>query len=467
MRNLQAGPVAGNVQRVRVVWLGPHETALFDVRAPGETVHLVCASGLGMGILEGEARRSFRDAMKGATVSAAQPFWRVRFEGAHVRAGLRAFELAPPENVARTRAQVDARTRAQVDARTVRVEATEAGALRLVDGTLDDADLAGRDALEARGAAIAAALVRIGIDGRRDALRRALGKAIARVTRRVAAVEGDLVRIDGADDLARRAQTFVVAAASAPRGVDRLRATDWTSGEAREVELPIDPARGAREQIDALFKRARRLKEGAKIAHARIAAAKSSLDGLVAALANLAAPDADLDALTASARAAALHDFKGGPSPDAREAAAPAPGRAGKGSRDLPRPPYRLFFGASGARILVGRGAAHNDTLTLRVARPHDLWLHAKDRNGAHVIVAMEKGASCPADLLVEAAHLAAHFSDAREERLVDVQYTPRKYLRKPRGSPPGLVVVDREKVLVLRKDDATLKRLLETEPPV
>jgi NFACT protein RNA binding domain/NFACT N-terminal and middle domains len=453
MRNLQAGPVGGNVQRVRVVWLGPHETALFDVRAPGETVHLVCASGLGMGVLEGEARRSFREAMKGATVSAAQPFWRVRFEGAHVRAGLRAFELAHPEDVARTRAQLQ----------TVRVEAAEGGALRLVDGALADADLADRDALEARGAAIAAALVRIGIDGRRDALRRALGKAMARVTRRVAAVEGDLARIDGADDLARRAQTFVVAAVSAPRGADRLRATDWASGEARDVELPIDPARGAREQIDALFKRARRLKEGAKIAQARIAAARSSLDGLVAVLADLAAPEADLDALAARARAAAPHDFKGGPSSSAREAAAPAPG---KGSRDLPRPPYRLFFGASGARILVGRGAAHNDTLTLRVARPHDLWLHAKDRNGAHVVVAMEKGSSCPADLLVEAAHLAAHFSDAREERLVDVQYTPRKYLRKPRGSPPGLVVVDREKVLVLRKDDATLKRLLETEPP-
>ena len=454
MRNLQAGPVGGNVQRVRVVWLGPHETALFDVRAPGETVHLVCASGLGMGLLEGEARRSFREAMKGATVSAAQPFWRVRFEGAHARAGLRAFELARPDHVSGTRAQV-----------TVRVEAAEAGALRLVDGALADADLADRDALETQGAAIAAALVRIGIDGRRDALRRALGKAIARVTRRVAAVEGDLARIDGADDLAQRAQTFVVAAASAPRGADRLRATDWASGEAREVELPIDPARGAREQIDALFRRARRLKEGAKIAQARIAAARSSLDGLVAALADLAAPEADLDALAARARAAAPHDFKGAPSPGAREAAAPAPGRA-KGSRDLPRPPYRLFFGASGARILVGRGAAHNDALTLRVARPHDLWPHAKDRSGAHVVVALAKGASCPADLLVEAAHLAAHFSDAREERLVDVQYTPRKYLRKPRGSPPGLVVVDREKVLVLRKDDATLKRLLETEPP-
>jgi predicted ribosome quality control (RQC) complex YloA/Tae2 family protein len=112
----------------------------------------------------------------------------------------------------------------------------------------------------------------------------------------------------------------------------------------------------------------------------------------------------------------------------------------------------------------VGRGAAQNDALTLHVARPHDLWLHAKDRGGAHVVVSLEKGSSCPPDLLIEAAHLAAHFSDARDERIVDIQYTPRRYLRKPRGSPPGLVLVDREKVFALRKDERLLQRLLESE---
>ncbi|HEX4446537.1 MAG TPA: NFACT RNA binding domain-containing protein, partial [Polyangiaceae bacterium] len=116
------------------------------------------------------------------------------------------------------------------------------------------------------------------------------------------------------------------------------------------------------------------------------------------------------------------------------------------------------------APILVGRGAADNDALTLRVARAHDLWLHAKEHTGAHVIVALDRGASCPPELLVEAAHLAAHFSDARDETIVDVQYTPRRYVRKPRGTPPGLVVVEREKVIVLRRDESTLRRLLAGE---
>jgi predicted ribosome quality control (RQC) complex YloA/Tae2 family protein len=65
---------------------------------------------------------------------------------------------------------------------------------------------------------------------------------------------------------------------------------------------------------------------------------------------------------------------------------------------------------------------------------------------------------------LVQAAHLAAHFSEARSERIVEVTYAPRRFVRKPRGSAPGAVVVDREKVLVLRKQDALLRGLLDSE---
>src|SRR5262249_54351043 len=151
---------------------------------------------------------------------------------------------------------------------------------------------------------------------------------------------------------------------------------------------------------------------------------------------------AAMDAIAARARAAAPRDF-----------AQAAPSAPSTKRRPAPRLPYRTFAGAGGARILVGKGGADNDTLTFRTARPHDLWLHAKGRNGAHVIVPLDKGHTCPADLLVDAAHLAAYFSDAREEGVVEIQTTPKRHLEKPRGSAPGLAVVRREKVLVLRVD--------------
>jgi predicted ribosome quality control (RQC) complex YloA/Tae2 family protein len=263
--------------------------------------------------------------------------------------------------------------------------------------------------------------------------------------------------MQGADADAERARLFVAQAAQAPRGATKLTAIDWSSGEARTIEISLDPASGAQEQLAALFKRARRLKEGARIALERLSDAQNARAALAAMVDALAiSQDVDLGRLEAQARSAAPRDFR-------FESA----GTSSTGARSrlqAPLPPYRAFTGMSGARILVGRGAAHNDALTFRVASPHHLWLHAKSRTGAHVVVPLDKGQTCPADLLVEAAHLAAHFSEARDEHLVEVQYTPRRYLRKPRGSPPGLVVVDREKVIVLRREDAVLRRLLERE---
>lgn len=291
----------------------------------------------------------------------------------------------------------------------------------------------------------------------REALGKALERALARVTRRIHAVQGDLARADGADAMARRAQLFVAEAARARRGTTRLVATDWSSGEPREAVLELDPARGAQEQVDAMFQRARRLKDGARISRERLQATERMRDALEAIAAELAREEQpDLEALAARARAAAPRDFKP-PSPS------PSAGPS-KRKQDQAKPPYRTFLASSGARILVGRNAEKNDELTLHVARPRDLWLHAKNRKGSHVVVPLAKGAVCPPEVLAEAAHLAAHFSDAREEDLVEIQHTPRRYVRKPRKSPPGLVVVDREKVMILRRRPEVLRGLLERE---
>ncbi len=291
----------------------------------------------------------------------------------------------------------------------------------------------------------------------REALGKALARALARITRRIIAVRGDLARAGEADALAQRAQLFVAEAARARRGATRLVATDWSSGEPREAVLEIDPARGAQQQVDAMFQRARRLKEGARISQERLQAAErmhSALETIATELTTTEEPD--LASLTARARAAAPRDFKA-PAPETSTAPS-------KRKQDQAKPPYRTFLASSGARILVGRNAEKNDELTLHVARPRDLWLHAKNRKGSHVVVPLAKGAVCPPEVLAEAAHLAAHFSDAREEDLVEIQHTPRRYVRKPRKSPPGLVVVDREKVMILRRRPEVLKGLLERE---
>jgi len=415
----------GIVQKIDGARLGPFDAAVVRTRAPGATHHLLVVSGrrgLRAALVSGEARAAVRDAKHPALAA-----WRARLEGARVVAIGR-------EGVTFERA-----------GETVCL-ACASGRLALRDGG-DTGEPIEEDATlgdEIAPAAIAA---------RRDALVKAIARALARIDRRVDAVKRDLARIAEAEEVAARAQLFVAEAARVPRGAKSMSVVDWSTGEAKTIEMPLDPAKGAREQIDAIFKRARRLKEGARVGRARLADAETTASALRTIAAE--APSADLaaiDALAARAQKIAPRDFRAATANEPRAA------------KQEPLPPYKTFRGASDAKILVGRGAAHNDELTLHVAKPHDLWLHVKGQSGAHVVVPLAKGASCPPDVLVDAAHLAAHFSGARDEAVVEVAYVPKRYVRKPRGSPPGLVTLEREKVIVLRKEEARMRALLESE---
>jgi predicted ribosome quality control (RQC) complex YloA/Tae2 family protein len=94
-----------------------------------------------------------------------------------------------------------------------------------------------------------------------------------------------------------------------------------------------------------------------------------------------------------------------------------------------------------GREILVGKGARENDELTFDVAAPEDFWFHVADYSGSHVVVrnpAKEK--NLDEAILEKAAQLAAYFSQARNSSTVEVHYTKRKHLTKPRRAKPGLV---------------------------
>ena len=100
----------------------------------------------------------------------------------------------------------------------------------------------------------------------------------------------------------------------------------------------------------------------------------------------------------------------------------------------------RNFTSSEGFEILVGKGAKDNDHLTFRVAKSNDLWLHAADYPGSHVVVKSRNREEIPPKTLVEAAQLAAFYSQAREESKVAVNYTLRKFVHKPKGAVAGLV---------------------------
>ncbi len=219
------------------------------------------------------------------------------------------------------------------------------------------------------------------------------------------------------------------------RGQKSVTLTEYLEdGSTHEVEVTLDPKRTPQQEVEWRFHQYKRMLRGAELAKARLI----TLDAESAAL---------------EAQLAALETAPPEPPP----LGAP---RAKSGPQEA-LPPYREYTGHGGHRIWVGRGSVHNDALTFHVARPFHVWLHARGVPGAHVIVPVEKNTELPGELLLDAATLAAHHSDAKGEPRVEVSYVPVKFVRKAKDAAPGAVTYTREKTLLLRLEPPRLARLL------
>jgi predicted ribosome quality control (RQC) complex YloA/Tae2 family protein len=118
-------------------------------------------------------------------------------------------------------------------------------------------------------------------------------------------------------------------------------------------------------------------------------------------------------------------------------------------------PGTRRYISTDGIEILVGRTAQDNDYLTFKVGKPNDLWLHAADYGGSHVIVRNAARKPIPPRTLIEAAQLAAFFSQAKKDPKVDVHYTERKFVSKIKGAKPGLVRLLRFKTIIVEPKES------------
>jgi predicted ribosome quality control (RQC) complex YloA/Tae2 family protein len=286
-------------------------------------------------------------------------------------------------------------------------------------------------------------------EGRRR-LREPLRAAVARAGRALAKLADEAARVPVAEADRRVADLLKSSLHRVPRGAREVTVTEWTEDGPREVRVTIDPALTPQANMERYYRRYRRIAESAARVDARAAEVR--------------AREAALRALLAAVDAAALPELPRLEKEARRLSAGPRPAAPPRRRQDEPAPPYRAFRSLAGVAILVGRGAAQNDALTLRVARGNDLWLHARGRTGAHVVARLERGRAPDQETLLDAAHLAIHFSDARGEPQADVAITRAKHVRKPKGAAPGAVTYSQEKVMLLRVERGRIERLLSEE---
>jgi predicted ribosome quality control (RQC) complex YloA/Tae2 family protein len=114
-----------------------------------------------------------------------------------------------------------------------------------------------------------------------------------------------------------------------------------------------------------------------------------------------------------------------------------------------PEVPFRVFTVAGGFHVWVGKSSDNNDLLTMRYAKPNDLWFHARGSSGSHVVLRTGSGKGEPSKQAIEqAAAIAAYYSKMKHASLVPVAMTEKKFVRKPRGAPAGTVALEREKTI-------------------
>ena len=128
-----------------------------------------------------------------------------------------------------------------------------------------------------------------------------------------------------------------------------------------------------------------------------------------------------------------------------------------KQQRQLPRSkPYR-YQSDDGIEILVGKNASQNDRITLG-AKPEEMWLHAKDMPGSHVIICAE--GEIPQATMKQAALLAAWFSKGQRSSMVPIDYTLKKYVKKPSGAAPGKVIYTHQRTAYITPEENEIKKI-------
>jgi len=272
--------------------------------------------------------------------------------------------------------------------------------------------------------------------------RRAALDGVRREIRRLEQLEAnlghDLSGLPDEGDLRRRAEALLASARGREAGHETVEVDDpYEAG--RRLVVSLDPRLSVLANAERMFDKARRTERARHQIALRLRETRSLLP-------------------SAREREVAVLDAR-----DLRDLAPHAGGEPARDASDPGAGP-RHYLTTRGLSVLVGRNARENHHLTFRVAKAEDLWLHARDAPGSHVVLRDNEGRA-GADDLREAAEVAAFFSEARGEALVDVHVTRRKHVRPAKGGPGRVFVAHSDTLRVAPRDPEGRLRHLPRRP--
>ena len=265
-----------------------------------------------------------------------------------------------------------------------------------------------------------------------------------RVRRKLAAQEKELAACLDRDHLRICGELITANLYRMERGQSRLTAQNYYDENCADVDIPLDVRLSPQENAARYFKQYAKAKTAEKYLTAQLQKGGEELQYLESVLQELAQAESEQDFNDIRTELTDGGYLRGR-------------GKKQPGFQRASKP--REFRSSAGLRILVGRNNRQNDRLTTKDADKRDIWLHTQKIHGSHVILCTG-GAEPDEQSLMEAASLAAYFSQAQGSTKVPVDYTPVKFVKKPAGAKPGMVVYTTYQTMLADPDEELVKHL-------
>ena len=288
---------------------------------------------------------------------------------------------------------------------------------------------------EALGAYYDAITLKELIDSERHALTQALKKQENLLQRRADGLCNDLERAEKSEDYRIQGELLLANLHNITRGQKEVELQNYYSPELEMLLIPLDPERTPSDNAQSYFKKYTKAKRG----RSRILQLISDLEAEQETLRLCVSKLENADTLKTLQRLRA--EFVTNGYIKALQHA--------KQKQEVSEGPFRKYTSTNGFQMYVGRNSQSNDLLLRQIAKPRDMWLHAKQIHGSHVIIRNpENRQDIPMPTLLQAAQLAAYYSKAHHASNVPVDYTWARYVVKRKGNVAGYVHYTREKTL-------------------
>ena len=265
-----------------------------------------------------------------------------------------------------------------------------------------------------------------------------------RLRRKLAMQEKDYAATQDRDRLRVRGDLITSNLYRMERGQSKLVCENFYDENCAETTIQLDPLLTPQQNAAKYYKRYTKAKTAEKYLREQMEIARRDLEYLESVLEEIQHAEAEQDFIEIRNELRDAGFLR----------------KQGKSKKEPKRTarPWE-FHTTSGIRVLVGRNNRQNDQLTCKEADHRDIWLHTQKIHGAHVILCTG-GQAVDDDTIVEAAKLAAWYSQARESGNVPVDYTQVKNVKKPAGARPGMVIYNTCRTVNVTPDEELVKAL-------